>query len=298
MSKITTSNGQVVPPVGLGTFPLQGQLMAETIWKSVNIGYRLIDTADDYRGESGIGLAIDKLHEKTGLRRADVFLQTKISQDNAHADEPLEGIWFNPFSKYQARHTVEEVVKEKIYISIREMKTDYLDSVLIHYPFPGYYEEIWYCLMNLQKEGIIRYIGVSNFHVKEIEALKKIGKTPDINEIYVSPLGTKNDDVNYAQKNDIQIMSYSPLMDLATKRLSSDVLNQLASKYNKSKAQIIIRWNIERQCIPLPRTKNYNRLVENFDVLDFSLTQNEVDELSALNIDNQFLIESKQCPGL
>ena len=117
--------------------------MASMALDAFKCGYRLIDTADDYRGETGLGLALSRLNNETGFRREDVFIQTKISQDNAYGDEPLEGVWFNKLSKYQNRHTVEEVVMDKVTISLRELQTDYIDSLLIHYPFPGYYEDIW-----------------------------------------------------------------------------------------------------------------------------------------------------------
>lgn len=95
MHKLTTANGHDVPMVGLGTYPLQGEAMASMALDAFKCGYRLIDTADDYRGETGLGLALSRLNNETGFRREDVFIQTKISQDNAHGDEPLEGVWFS-----------------------------------------------------------------------------------------------------------------------------------------------------------------------------------------------------------
>ena len=98
MHKLTTANGHDVPMVGLGTYPLQGEAMASMALDAFKCGYRLIDTADDYRGETGLGLALSRLNNETGFRREDVFIQTKISQDNAYGDEPLEGVWFNKLS--------------------------------------------------------------------------------------------------------------------------------------------------------------------------------------------------------
>ena len=298
MHKLTTANGHDVPMVGLGTYPLQGEAMASMALDAFKCGYRLIDTADDYRGETGLGLALSRLNNETGFRREDVFIQTKISQDNAYGDEPLEGVWFNKLSKYQNRHTVEEVVMDKVNISLRELQTDYIDSLFIHYPFPDYYEDIWDVMMRLKKEGKVRYIGVSNFHINHIEKLKAIGECPSINQIYVSPLSIKQEDLEYSINSAIQLMTYSPLMDLVHGQLNDNILMSLAEKYRKTKHQVILRWNIDRGCMPLPRTTNPNRLLGNFDLFDFKLTEEEIKAISAMNRDLQILVESKQCPGL
>ncbi len=298
MTELTTKSGKIVPLIGLGTYPLQGEAMAKMAIEAFKVGFRLIDTSDDYRGETGLGLAISRLTCETDLKREDVFIQTKISQDNAYGDEPLEGIWFNKYSKYQNQHMVEEVVQDKVRISLRELKTDYLDSLLVHYPFPGYYEDVWCAMIKLKEQGIVRHIGVSNFHIEHIEKLKALGECPAINEIYVSPIGTKQEDLDYAVENGIQVMTYSPLMDVVHGNLNDVILEPIAKKYGKSKPQIILRWNIERGCMPLPRTQNPKRLSGNFDVFDFNLTYEEVEAISAMNRNHQYLVESKQCPGI
>lgn len=295
MIGLKTASGKPVSFVGLGTFPLQGETMASTMIKAVELGYNLIDTADDYRGETGIGLAVSK-----GIfRREDVFLQTKISNDTAYADEPLAGKFFNRYTSVMKRHTVDEIVREKVSVSLREMKTNYLDSVLIHYPYPDFYEDIWQTLVALQKDGVIRYIGCSNFHIRHIEKLKKCsGITPAINEIYISPIGTKEEDVKYSSANDIQLMTYSPLMDIRIKKIPEEIFQPLMEKYGKTLSQLILRWNVDRGCIPLAKSQNPKRLAENIDILDFQLTQEEVLLISSLNRNNQILPETKICPGL
>lgn len=298
MRELETKNGNAIPLVGLGTYPLQGESMAKVAIEAFQCGYRLIDTADDYRGETGLGIALSRLNNETNLKREDVFIQTKISQDSAHGDEPLEGVWFNKLSKYQNRHTIEEVVRDKVNISLRELQTDYLDSLLIHFPFPEYYEDIWETMIGLKKEGIVRYIGVSNFHIRHIERLKAIGECPSINEIYISPIGSKQEDVEYATQNNIQLMTYSPLLDVVHCNLSDVVLSPIVKKYEKSKQQIILRWNFDRGCMPLPKTSSITRLKSNFDIFDFKLTDEEITTISSMNFDNQYYVESKQCPGI
>lgn len=295
MERLKTASGKFVSVVGLGTFPLQGEGMASTMIKAVEIGYNLIDTADDYRGETGIGLAM----AKGVFNREDVFLQTKISNNTSYDDDPLAGKFFNKYTPVMKQHTVNEIVREKVHVSLREMKTDYLDSVLIHYPYPDFFVEIWASLMALQKEGVVRYIGCSNFHVRHIEQMKKeTGVIPVINEIYISPIATKSEDVEYAAKNGIQLMTYSPLMDIRIQRIPEEKFVPLMEKYGKSLSQIILRWNIDRGCIPLAKSQNTNRLNENINISDFQLKDNEVAMISSLNINNQILPESKICPGL
>lgn len=292
---ITTLSGQPLSLVGLGTFPLQGEAIANNVETAYSLGYNLIDTADDYRGETGIGIAV----KRGTFKREDIFLQTKISNNTAYADEPLAGKFFNTYSRFMSRHSVDEVVREKVATSLRELDTDYLDSVLIHYPYPDYFNDIWQVLINLKKEGVIRYIGCSNFHIRHIKSIyQSSGIMPDINEIYISPIGTKEEDVDYAIKNGIQLMTYSPLMDISRNRIPVEYFSELEKKYNKSLAQIILRWNVDRGCIPLAKSNNSSRLAENISISDFFLSKEEVSYISLLNRDFQILPESRICPGI
>lgn len=299
MKSITTKIGNSIPYVGLGTFPFQERQMADIIKQAVKEGYRLFDTSDDYRGETGIGMAVNELISEGDYKREDLFLQTKISDNNAYGDEPLVGIFFNPNHPFMQRHSVEDIVREKVECSLRKLGTTYLDSLLIHYPFPEYYVDIWKTMIKLRDEGLIRYIGVSNFHVRHLEKLKEeTGVMPDVNEIYLSPISTKEDVVNYCIKNDCVPMAYSPLIDIPAHRLDEGVLSTIANKYGKTLAQTVLRWNIQRGCIPLPKTKNSVRLKENIDVFGFQLAEDDMNTISCMNKNFQYLIESKICPGL
>lgn len=299
MRQLLTKSGNKVPCIGLGTYPFQGEQMTEIVKSSVHFGYRLFDTSDDYRGETGIGIAIKDMSELGICKREDLFIQTKISDNNAYADEPLKGVYFNPNSSFMKRHSVDEIVREKVNTSLRELQTDYLDSLLIHYPFPDYFVEIWKVMILLKEEGVVRYIGVSNFHERHIEQLiKQTGVCPEINELYISPIGIKQSLIDYCQQHKCLVMTYSPLMDVASNRIPQERIQPLMEKYNKSLAQIILRWNIDRGCLPLPKSKNPQRLKDNFDIFDFNLSSEEVQLISDLNYDYQYLVESKICPGL
>ena len=152
---------------------------------------------------------------------------------------------------------------------------------------------------DLQKKGFIRYIGVSNFHIRHIEKIKReTGITPAINEIYMSPIGTKEEDVKYANDNNIQLMTYSPLMDIAINKVTESHFVDLMKKYNKTLAQIVLRWNVDRGSIPLAKSKNNKRMKDNIDICDLKLTDEEIAFISSLNRNNQILPESRICPGV
>ena len=298
MELITTASGKVINPIGLGTFPLQGEEVAEIVSNAFKTGFRLIDTADDYWGEPGIGMTISNL-DTLGLSREDVFLQSKISDNNAYANEPQRGKYFNMQHSVMHRHTIEEIVNAKVSQSLYSLKTSYLDSLLIHFPYSECYVDIWKAMIKLRDQGIVRYIGVSNFHQKHIEKLMELtGVAPSFNQIYISPISTKEHDIEYCKKIGCIPMTYSPLMDVTNKRIAETAFDQMRCKYNKSLAQIIIRWNIERGCIPIVKTKNRRRLLENYDVFDFSLSNNEILDISSSNQDYQYLLESQMCPGI
>lgn len=299
MIELYNKKGEVIPSIGLGTYPFQGNIMADVVIAAIREGYRLIDTSDDYRGESGIGLAVDELLKSGKYAREDLFLQTKISDNNAYADESQKGVYFNKNSKMMQRHSVEEIVWDKVATSLREMHTDYLDSLLIHFPFPDFYVDVWRELIKLKERGLVRYIGVSNFHEHHIDTLiRETGVTPEINEIYISPIGNKQLLVDYCISNKCLPMAYSPLKDVVSNRIQQSEIQPLMEKYKKSMSQIVLRWNVERGCVPLPKSQNPNRLRENFAVFDFSLTEEEMLLISTLNYDYQFVVESKTCPGL
>lgn len=295
MQILTTQNGNIVPSIGLGTAGLKENSFDEAIKE----GYRLIDTSDDYANESFIGSHLQNIYKHGHVLREDLFLQTKISDNASVLNEPLTGVYFWKSSPFMSRHSVEEVIREKIQLSKRRLVTDYLDSVLLHFPYPDFFVEIWDVLSRIKNEENIRYIGVSNFSVRHFETLKKNGlPVPEINQTYFSPIGTRQEICDYCNKYKIVLMTYSPLMDYHSKRLEYPVFNDLEKKYNKTKSQIILRWNIERGSIPCPKSNHRDRLRENLGALDFELSKEDVERLSSLNIDYQYLPESKYCPGI
>ena len=294
MIQLKTKNGSLVPEVGLGTFGMTAGAVSE----AVKIGYKLIDTSDDYRNESMIGQQLELLYEEGVIEREDLFIQTKVSDDASFRDDPLNGVYFWKNSPFMQRHTVEEVMREKIQTSKRRLKTDYLDSVLLHFPYPDYYVEMWDVLCKIKDDENIRYIGVSNFSERHFKTLSPSSDCPSINQTYFSPIGSRQEVCDYCNENGIQLMTYSPLKDLGYGRLDYQIIRELSLKYKKSPSQIVLRWNIERGSIPCPKSNNASRLKSNLDIFDFELTSDEVKMISSLNYNYQFLPESKYCPGI
>lgn len=294
MIQLTAQNGALVPAVGLGTF----NVSPAAVRSAIEIGYRLIDTSDDYANEAMIGEELENIYKCGIISREDLFLQTKVSDDASFWDDPLNGVYFWKNSPFMQRHTVEEVMREKIHNSKKRLQTDYLDSVLLHFPYPDYFVEMWDVLCRIKKEENIRYIGVSNFSQRHFEALSKEAEKPSINQTYFSPIGSRQDVCDYCNDNGILMMTYSPLMDYQRKRLNYPIVDECAKKYNKTPSQIILRWNIDRGSIPCPKSNHKMRLKNNFEVLDFMLTSEEVNKISDLNYDYQYLPESKYCPGI
>lgn len=295
---ITTKNGQPIGPVGLGTFPLRGDVMKDTVLSAFQAGYRLFDTSDDYWNEDGIGLGLEEGINNGLFCREDVFLQTKVSVCDSYLMDYRQNAYFTRYSSVMNNFSVREVVRSQVMNSLKEMKTNYADSVLLHFAYPTFYEEMWESLIMLKNEGYIRHIGVSNFNVKELDTLKDTAQMPEINEIYISPFGTKRELVDYCRENNIQVMTYSPLCVIRGNMFTNDVIPALSQKYGKSQAQIVLRWNHQVGSIPLPKSGNAIRLKENHNISDFELTEAEMNELNGLDFNHQYMPISKECPGL
>lgn len=299
MKTILTKSGAEVPIIGLGTFPLVGTQLTKVVMDAYKVGYRLFDTSDDYYGEKAIGDAIKNIEEQLDGNREDLFIQTKLSNFDSFQDEPLRGVYYTPNSQFMKRHDITDIVKDQIEESLMNLRTSYIDSVLIHFPYPKFYVDIWKTLINYVEQGVIRYIGVSNFHPRHIENLRReTGILPFANEIYISPMGTKNKQIEYARENDILLMTYSPLMDFVNNRMPKDLFAKLESKYNRTATQIILNWNMRMGSIPLPKTTSIKRLEENFGSKDFTLDEVDVRLICSLNKDYQYLPESLNCPGI
>lgn len=295
MHEQTLNNGMKIPAIGMGTYPLNGSALENAMCAAVEIGYRLFDTAHSYGNEDSFGFALKGVYNRTGVKREDLFLETKVGEKLLRGIG--DGKLFYKTSTNDGKNVKTEV-RAQVENSMRLFNTDYLDIVLIHWPYPDFLSEIWHGLEDLYKEGKIRAIGVSNFrerHLKRI--MEESSIVPAINQIEVSPLNTRKNQIEYCKSNNIQVEVYSPLMSLKRERVKkNDLLNSLCVKHNCSLAQLILKWDLDQGLLPIPKSGSRERLQQNFS-LDFSLNDEEIAQISSLNENYQSLPESIYCPG-
>lgn len=295
MREYVLNNGVKIPSMGMGTFPLKGQDLENAMCAAVEVGYRLFDTAHSYGNEESFGDALKGVYKKTGVKREELFLETKVGEKLLRGIGDGKLFYKTPSNDGK---NVKTDVRCQVENSLRLFNTDYLDIVLIHWPYPDFLLEIWRGLEDLYKEGKIRTIGVSNFrerHLKRI--IENSSVVPAINQIEVSPLNTRDGQIDFCKLNGIQVEVYSPLMSLKLARVKqNEMLNALCVKYNCSLAQLILKWNMERGLLPIPKSSVKERLQQNFN-LHFSLTDEDVEQISSMNENFQYLPESIYCPG-
>ena len=259
---ITLNNGVEMPMLGLGVFQMtEGQEVESAVTSALELGYRSIDTAAGYRNESGVGRAL----KASGLKREEVFITTKLFNTDQGYDTTLKA-----FDK-----------------SMNELGLDYLDLYLIHWPIPmhGLYVDTWRAFEKLYEEKRIRAIGVSNFEPVHLEELFKNSPIkPAVNQIEFHPYLTQKPLLAFCKENGIAVEAWSPLMQ-GGEVLGLDLIQNLAKKYGKSPAQIVLRWDIEHGVITIPKSVHANRIKENMDIFDFALTADEVAQIDALNKD-------------
>lgn len=306
MNSLKLHNGVEMPQIGLGTYPMKGEELANAVSYSYQIGYRLIDTSDNYYNEEDLGLSLKRLFSESDAKREELFIISKIS-DELYQPGTLGGgtnkgkYFWRTSPEMAGTDSVKRVVRKKLYDSLKFIRTDYLDSLLVHWPYPDYFEEIWHEMESIYKEGYVRSIGVCNCRERHLLKLEKsCSVMPHINQFESSPLNSKESLVKFCKNKDIQIMTYSPLMNLRFGEYLDykNYLHKLSVKYNKTVSQIVLRYNIDMGLVPIPKSSKEFRLRENFNIFDFKITDEELKILLSFNCNKQYLFESKACPGL
>jgi len=282
-----------MPKIGFGTFPLKGDELTNAVISALECGYRMFDTAHNYGNEEDLGNSLKIALRKTGIKREEIFVQTKIDEEG-HGGK-FEGVFYKK-EKNECKD-IFAVVKSQIEMSLRKIQVAYLDCVLIHWPYPDYFLEIWQALEIMHKQGTARNIGVSNCrerHLKKIMENCKIA--PMANQSQFSPVNTMQSVADFCNKNKILLQTYSPIMLLRSKLKDNGVLLELSKKYNATVAQIVIKWNMQNGCIPLVKSSNPQRIKENI-TLDFEMEDCDMQKINSLNENYQGLPESIFCPG-
>lgn len=256
MKNLKLNNGVEMPMLGFGTFMLEGETCENAVTSAIAGGYRMIDTAEAYGNEADVGRGI----QKSGIARQELFLITKIN--------------FKSYEK--ARETAER--------SLKNLQTDYIDLLLLHWPFANYYAA-WREMEILYKEGKVRAIGISNFEPSQMLDLIAYNKIiPAVNQIETNLYCQRVSEREWMDKRNVAHMSYAPLgQGNRNEMFSEPAVVAIADKYRKTPAQILLRFLIEKNIVVIPRSSKPERIKENMDVFGFEFSEKELLELTDLD---------------
>ncbi|WP_286034299.1 aldo/keto reductase [Fusobacterium necrogenes] len=257
MEYVILNNGVKIPKLGFGVYQISKEECERCVMDAIKVGYRHIDTAQSYFNEEEVGNAI----VNCGVAREELFITTKI--------------WISNYGYEKA--------KESVLKSLKKLKLDYIDLVLLHQPFGDYYGA-YHALEELYEEGKIRAIGVSNFspdRLADIAAFNKI--VPQINQIEVNPFNQQEIAHENMLKRNIQIEAWAPFGEGKNNMFSNSILMEIGKKYNKSVAQIILRWLMQRNVVALAKSTHIERMKENFEIFDFNLSKEDMEKISKLD---------------
>lgn len=259
MTTIKLNNNTSIPQIGVGTWTLKGETASTNVRLALEAGFRHIDTAQGYDNEEEVGQGI--IDSK--VPREEIFLTTKVATNIMR-----EG-------KDSIRNSIEE--------SLRKLKTDYLDLLLIHWPVKDCVRDTWEVMEEFVREGKVRSLGVSNFNRHHLEDLLSYAAVrPVINQIEVHPLMTQEENIAYNHELGIQIQAWGPFGQGDIDVVGHPLLQSLAAKYEKTASQIVLRWIVQRNLITIPRCKP-NHFKENLEIMEFELTKEDMEAISALN---------------
>ncbi|RIW29607.1 aldo/keto reductase [Bacillus salacetis] len=255
-------NGVEIPSVGLGVYKMDDHEQAVgSIKKAIETGYRSIDTASFYENEKSVGQAV----KESGAGRENLFITSKVWNTDQGYDSTLKSF--------------EE--------SLRQLDMDYMDLYLIHWPVADKYKDTWKAMERLYGEGLIKAIGVSNFKEHHLEDLMKASnEKPVINQIELHPRLSQQELRNYCQENGIAVEAWSPIA--RGRLLEEPTLNHIAGKYNKSAAQVILRWHLQNEVIIIPKSVRESRMKENINLFDFELSLEDMSQINSLNMDERY----------
>lgn len=260
MEYITLNNGVKMPILGYGVYQIPKEDCESCVLDAIKSGYRLIDTAQSYFNEEAVGNAI----KKCGVPREELFITTKV--------------WISNYGYDKTR--------ESVLNSMKKLKIDYLDLVLLHQPFSDYYGA-YHALEDLYKEGKLRAIGVSNFYpdrLSDICAFNEI--IPQVNQVETNPFNQQIEAQENMIKNNVQIEAWAPFGEGRNNIFQNPILKEIAEKYQKSIAQVVLRWLTQRGVVALAKSVNMNRMQENFNIFDFKLSDEDMDIIKTLDTKN------------
>ena len=258
MENIKLVNGVEMPLLGYGVFRVNPEECERCVSDALNVGYRLIDTAQAYGNEEGVGRA----WRKSGIARKDLFLVTKI--------------WISNSGEGKAATSIDE--------SLRKLDTDYVDLLLIHQAYGDVFGT-WRAMEKAYKEGKVRAIGVSNFQAgRFFDFAHFVDVKPMVNQLQCNVMAQQNDIQPILQETNTRTMSWGPLGGQGVDGIvKSELLANIGQKYGKSAAQVALRWLTQRGIVAIPKSSHIERMQQNFDIFDFSLTKEDMDKIATMN---------------
>lgn len=256
---VTLLHGAQMPRLGLGTAGLDDDAIEAAVVSALGAGYRLVDTAENYFNEVGVGRGL----QASDVPREEVFVTTKFNEE-----------W----------HGV-ELVQRAFDANCERLGVDYIDLFMVHWPNPqhGKFVEACQGLAKLLEEGRIRAIGTSNFKPAHLQQVIDAGVVPDVNQIQLSPSVTRQSHRDFHAKHGIVTESWSPLGGSANEVLSAPAVTEIAARRGKTPAQIVLRWHAELDCVTVPKSTSPERRAQNIEIFDFELTVDEIAAISALD---------------
>lgn len=257
MNYRTLSNGVKMPQLGYGVYQVSKEECERCVLDALKVGYRHIDTAQSYFNEEEVGNAI----MKSGIPREELFITGKV--------------WIEHYGYEEA--------KKSVYESLRKLQTDYIDLMLLHQPFADYYGA-WRALEELYKEGKLRAIGISNFYPDRMVDLCSFAKIkPMVNQVETHPFNQQIEAQKWMEKYGVQIEAWAPFGEGRGNMFNNPVIDQIGKKYGKTVAQVILRWELQRGIVIIPKSTHIERMAENFNVFDFKLSAEDMEIMASLD---------------
>jgi diketogulonate reductase-like aldo/keto reductase len=257
MKTVTLNNGVVMPQIGYGVYQVSPAECERCVSDALSVGYRMIDTAQAYHNEEGVGAAV----KKSGIARDELFLVSKV--------------WISNYGFDKAKASIDE--------SLRKLGTDYIDLMLLHQPFCDRYGA-YRALEAAYKEGKVRAIGVSNFYPDHfIDLASNVEIVPAVNQIENHVFDQQIEALGYMKEFGTHMMAWAPLAEGRNNFFTNPVLEAIGKKYGKSVAQVALRWLIQRDVIIIPKSVHVERMQQNLDIFDFELSQDDMAAIAALD---------------
>lgn len=257
MNTVTLNNGVIMPQVGYGVYQVSPAECERCVRDALSVGYRMIDTAQAYHNEEGVGAAV----KNSGIARAELFLVSKI--------------WISNYGYEKAKRSIDE--------SLRKLGTDYIDLMLLHQPFCDRYGA-YRAMEEAYREGKLRAIGVSNFYPDHfIDLASNVEIVPAVNQVETHVFDQQIAAQKYMQEFGTHIMAWAPLAEGRNGFFTNPVLETIGRKYGKSVAQVALRWLLQRGVIIIPKSTNIERMQQNIDIFDFELSAEDMAEIAALD---------------